>query len=127
MAAQYLNTWKPSIIVTAHNGIVTALGATAKIRVRTSADVLLGEIPLANPAGTVNATTGKLTLASNGREEDAPAGGVASYAELVDSSDVVIHSLPCQQGSSAVAGACVLNSITVTAGGIVELVSWEVA
>lgn len=126
MPAQYLNTWKPSIIVTANTAVVTALGTTAVIRVRTSSDVLLGTIPLANPAGTVNGTTGKLTLTSSGREENAPAGGTAAYAELVDSSNAVIHSLPCQQGGSAVLGFCVLNSTTVSLGGIVELVSWEV-
>lgn len=127
MPAQYLNTWKPSIIEIAHNAVVTALGATAKIRVYTSADVLLGEIPLANPAGTVGSETGKLTLAASGREEDAPAGGVASYASLVDSSNGVLHSLPCQQGAAAVTGKCVLNSTTIVQGGIIELISWEVS
>lgn len=126
MSAQYLTAWRPSAIVAAHNALVILLATGANdpsITIHNSADTLLAEIPLASTPGTVNQATGLLTLASNGREESAPAGGTASYATIRDAGGNAMRSIPCQQGTAAVSGYCVLSTLTIVQGEPVELIS----
>jgi hypothetical protein len=108
---------------TAFRDLVDGETGNAKILIRDSAEVLLAEIVLNDPCGTVAAGTGQLTLGVLTQEDDAPASGTADHAELVDGAGAVHLTLPCQQGSSAVSGACVLSSLAVVAGGDVNLIS----
>lgn len=129
MAAPYLLTYPPSLLVMVHIlllGQIDGETTPGKVTVHDSADVLLAEIPLSDPGGTVNETTGALTLAPSGPETDAPAAGTASYATLRDGAGGAIHSLPCEAGTSPVAGKCVLNTLSIQQGGTVELVSWVI-
>ncbi len=93
------------------------------IRIRDAADVLLAQIPLSDPCGTVNGTTGQLTLSIAGRDESADASGTAAYGELCDSDGDVHLALPAQAGSSPVANKLVLNTLAVVATGPVEVLS----
>lgn len=130
MAADYLNLWNPSAIAAAHTALLALLdgaATAAKVTLHDSADVLLATVPLTDPAGTVNAGTGALTLTPDGRDESADAGGTASYATLRDGDGLAYRSLPCQTGSFAVPGACVLNTLTIIAGGPVEIISFAVS
>ena len=91
------------------------------VRVRDSADVLLAEIPLDDPCGSVNGTTGQITFAFDGRDEDAAAGGTAASGEFCDSTGAVHLALPAQAGSVAVSGKLVLNTLTIILGQPVEI------
>lgn len=95
-----------------------------KLRIRSSSDVLLAEIPLADPCGTVNANTGQLTFTvTNAKDTSADATGTAAYGEFCDSNNAVHLSLPAQSGTVAVTGKLVLNTLSIVTGGSVELVS----
>lgn len=124
MPAQYLNDWSPAFLIVSHEALVTLIDAHAtnagSITLHDADDVLLATIPLTKPCGTVNQTTGVLTITTNGREESATAG-TASYATLRDGAGAAHHSLPCEAGTVAVAGKVVLNTLTITAGSPVEL------
>lgn len=129
MPAQYLTAWSPPAIIAAHTALVTVLSggaSTPKMTIHDSSDVLLATITLSDPVGTVNGSTGVLTITQAVRENSAPANGVASYASLRDGDNFVHRSVPCQQGTSPVAGYCVLNSLSIIAGSPVELVSLTV-
>lgn len=126
MAAQYLSAWNPTAIVAAHTallGLIDGGAGVGYIDIFDSSDTLLAHIDLDTPGGTVNGTTGALTLAMDGREDSAPASGTASYATIFDGDDTAYRSLPCQAGSFAVSGACVLNTLSIIAGGPVEIIS----
>lgn len=93
------------------------------IRIRTDADTLLATIPLNDPCGTVNGTTGQLSFSIAGRDESADASGTAAYAEFCDSDGTVHLSLPAQQGATSVSGYIVLNTLAILSGGPVEVLS----
>lgn len=122
--AQY--TYSAVALVAAHTSfrdlIDTGVGA-GSIKIRSAADVLLATIPLVDPCGSVNATTGRLTLALAGRDESADASGTAAYGEICDVAGVGHLSLPAQAGSAAVSGKLVLNTLAIVAGGPVEVIS----
>ena len=99
-------------------------GSTAALlRIRTSADALLIEIPLTDPCGTVNGTTGQLTLTFPGSPPNATATGTAAYGELCTSAGAVHLSLPAAAGTSAVSGQIVLNTLSIVSGAPVTVVS----
>lgn len=124
MPAQHLNSWSPSFLIVSHAALVDLLDAhaenNASLTFHDAADTLLATIPLDKPCGTVDPTTGALTLAVAGREESATAGA-ASYASIRDGAGAVHHSLPCEVGTEPVPGKVVLNTLTLTAGGPLEI------
>lgn len=101
-------------------------GAAALIRIRTSADALLYEAPLNDPCGTVNGTTGQLTLTMPATPVNASATGTAAYVELCTSAGVVHLSAPVQAGTSAVSGFLVLNTLALVSGAPVSMVSMTI-
>jgi hypothetical protein len=124
MAASYLNAWKPTCIVAAHNALLPLIVAGSgdpALTIYDSNDVLLAEIPLISAGGEVNQSTGEVTLTAAAREEDAPAGGTASYATLRDGDGAALRSVLCTVTPGT--GVCVLSTLTITEGGVVELVS----
>lgn len=108
---------------TAFKTLLDAEAGAASVALRDSADVLLAVVNLTDPCGTVNGTTGQLTLTPDGREESAPAAGTAAYAEIRDAADAVHLALPCQAGTEAVSGKCVMSTLAISAGAPVEIVS----
>jgi hypothetical protein len=112
--------------VAAHNSLVTTIDSGSGagfIRLRSSADVLLAQIPLDDPCGTVNGTTGQLTLTMDGRDESANATGTVAYGEICDSDGDVHLSLPAQSGSTPVSGKLVMTTLSLIAGAPVEVLS----
>jgi hypothetical protein len=103
--------------------LVDAGPAAGTVRIRDAADVLLAEVPLTDPCGTVNGGTGQLTITPAGRDESANATGTAAYAEVCDSTGVVHLALPTQQGTAPVANRFVMNTLSIVAGGPVEVLS----
>jgi hypothetical protein len=126
MPAPSSATYSVAALVAAQTSFKTLMDAATgpgSVQIRSSADVLLAEIALTDPCGTVNGTTGQLTLTPDGREESAPATGTAAYAEIRDGDGDVKLSMPCAAGTSPVAGQCVITSLSIVAGTPVEVPS----
>jgi hypothetical protein len=98
--------------------------ARPAFRIYDSGNVLLATLALADPAGSVNGTTGLITLTPGTPETNAPASGVASYATLSDGDGVILeNNVPVEQGTAPVAGKVVISTLNIIAGGTVELIS----
>jgi hypothetical protein len=125
MAVPSTATYSVEAIIAAHTELLALLdtGTAAKWRIRDSADVLLAEGPLTDPAGTINGTTGRLTLTPDGRDEAATASGTAAYGELCESDNTVHLALPVQVGTAAVSGKLVMNTLTIVVGLPVEILT----
>lgn len=122
-------TWAGSVLVAAHTAVLGEIdgeGATAYVDIYDSGDVLLSTLPLDFPSGTVNGTTGQLTMAFGARDEEAAASGTASYATLCDAADAVLATITCAEGSTPVSNTCVLTSLAIVAGSPVEGVSFTI-
>lgn len=126
MAVPTVATYSAAALVAAHTAFKNLIDAGAgagSIKIRDAADVLLAQIPLTDPCGTVNGTTGQLTITPSGRDESADATGTAAYGEFCDSNGLVHLSLPAQAGGVAVTGKLVINALSIVAGGPVEVLS----
>ena len=126
MAVPTVATYSAAALVAAHTAfkdLIDAGIAGGSIKIRDAADVLLATVPLTDPCGTVNPATGQLTITMAGRDESADATGTAAYGEFCDSNGLVHLSLPAQAGSAAVSGKIVINSLSIVAGGPVEVLS----
>lgn len=126
MAVPSVATYSAAALVAAHTSfrdLIDSGSGAGFIRIRSSADVLLAQVPLSDPCGSVNGTTGQLTLSIAGPDTSADATGTAAYGEICDSDGDVHLALPAQQGTSAVSGKLVLNTLSIVAGGPVEVLS----
>lgn len=126
MPAPASPTYSAAALVAAHTSFRDLIdsGASAGfVRIRSAADALLAQVPLSDPCGSVNGTTGQLTFSFSGRDESADATGTAAYAEFCDSDGDVHLALPAQAGTAAVSGKLVLNTLAIVAGGPVEILS----
>jgi hypothetical protein len=118
-------TFSAAAKVAAQNSLLALIdaGSAAKLRLRDSSDVLLWDGTFTDPAGTVNGTTGILTLTFAGGTVNASATGTIAYGEITDSSNTVIWSAPAQAGSSAVAGKVVVNTLSAVSGNPITPIS----
>ena len=108
---------------TAFRDLVDAGSGPGVIRIRSAGDTLLAEVALTDPCGTVNGTTGQLTLTAAGPDTSADAGGTAAYAQVCDSAGTVHLSMPAESGISPVSGKVVFNTLTIVSGQPVEIIS----
>jgi hypothetical protein len=99
---------------TALLALIDAGAGAAKVFIRDASDILLAEVPLTDPAGTISGA-GVLTITASGPDLSANASGVAAYCEIADSDDTVILSLPAAEGTVSVAGYIVFTSLTILA------------
>ena len=126
MPAPTTATYSAAALVAAHTAfknLIDAGSGAGSLKIRDASDVLLAQIPLTDPCGTVNGTTGQLTITPSARDESADATGTAAYGEFCDSAGLVHLSLPAQAGSAAVSGKLVINSLSILAAGPVEVLS----
>lgn len=126
MPAPSSYTYSEDAVIAANTSFLALLDAgsgAAKIRLRDDSDNLLSEVPLTDPAGTVNGTTGQLTLTPSGPDPSAALGGVCTYGEICDSDNNVKLALPAQQGPSAVSGVIVVDSTTIVQGAEVNVLT----
>ncbi len=108
----------------AFRDLIDAGSAAGRLKIRDASDVLLADIPLGDPCGTVSSGTGVLTFDVTATEDiSADATGTAAYGEFTDSDDVIHLSLPTEAGTAAVSGKLVLNTLSIVSGGPVTLVS----
>lgn len=127
MAVPSVATYSAAALVAAHTAFRDLIdsGASAGfVRIRDASDVLLAQIPLPDPCGSVNGTTGQLTFTvASAVDSSADATGTAAYAEFCDSDGDVHLALPTQAGTVAVSGKFVMNTLSIVSGGPVTLVS----
>lgn len=95
------------------------------INVRSASDALLASANLADPCGAVDGGTGQLTFDVDPivRDDSADAGGTIAYVEICDGAGAVHLALPAEAGTAPVSGKAVFNTLTVVAGGPVEISS----
>ncbi|WP_027853855.1 hypothetical protein [Marinobacterium litorale] len=106
-------------LIPAHTGYLNALDADAnpaQVVVRDGAGAALATFTLSDPAGTVNGTTGQLTLTDAGGSYTASATGQAVDAQIQDGAGTVFSVLPVIKHNAAVPGYCVLNEVDLTSG-----------
>lgn len=126
MPAPSVATYSSAALVAAQTSfrdLIDSGSGAGLIRIRDSSDVLLAEITLADPCGSVNGTTGQLTLTMPRSDASANASGTAAYGEICDSDGDVHLALPTQAGSAPVTGKMVLNTLTIVSGGSVTVLS----
>ena len=115
--------------VAAHTALLTLIedGASdSKIKLYDGDDVLLGEFVIDDATSDVSGTTGDITIAISTQEDAAIAGGTASYITICDGDGDVVYKMSCQQGTEAVAGKCVMNSLTIIQGAPIDILSCEI-
>lgn len=126
MPAPASATYSAAALVAAHTAfrdLIDSGSAAGFIRIRDASDVLLAQVPLSDPCGTVSGTTGQLAFAIAGRDESADADGTAAYGEFCDSTGAVHLALPAEQGEVAGVGKIVMNTLQVLAGAPVSVAS----
>jgi len=125
MPAPSVATYSAAALIAAHTSFkdLIDIGTAGSIKIRDAADVLLAQIPLSDPCGTVNGTTGQLAFSIAGPDSSADASGTAAYGEFCDSAGLVHLALPAQSGSAAVSGKIVLNTLSIVAGGPVAVLT----
>ena len=117
-------TYSVSALVAAHTSfrdLIDSGAGAGFVRFRDAADVLLAQVPLSDPCGTVNGTTGQLTLSIAGPDSSADADGTAAYAEFCDSDGDVHLVMPTQAGTTPLSGTVALNTLEIEAGGRVDV------
>jgi hypothetical protein len=108
---------------TALLGRINDGAGTPTVSIFDAAHVLLAEATLNDATSAVNETTGDLTLVILAQEDSAPESGTASYAQIRKGDATPVIQVPCQAGSVAVAGYCVLNTLSIIAAAPVEVLS----
>ena len=124
MPAPSVATYRGAAKVAANTAFRDTLdsGSNALLRIRDASDVLLVSFTLSDPCGSVNGTTGVLTITAPSAT-NASASGTAAYAELCTSGGTVHLSLPAQAGTAAVDGKVVINTLALVSGAPVSVVS----
>ncbi len=118
-------TYSAAAKIAAHNALVALIdtgSGNGTLKIRTSADALLATVNLADPCGTVNGTTGQITL-DFPTAPNASATGTAAYGEICDVAGAVVLALPAEAGTSAVSGKLVLNTLSLVSGTPVDILS----
>lgn len=118
--------YSPAAWIAAHTALLTLIedGASdSKIKLYDGSDVLLGEFVIDDATSDVSGTTGDITIEIATQEDAAIASGTASYITICDGDGAVVYKMSCQQGTEAVAGKCVMNSLTIIAGAPVDILS----
>lgn len=120
------HAYSAALWIAAHGAALTLIEGGASdptIKIRDSSDVLLATAVIDETGSTCSGTTGDITFAILTQEDAAPASGTASYAEICDGDGVVHATMDCVQGSSPVAGNCVMNTLTIVSGAPVDILS----
>jgi hypothetical protein len=124
MPAPVSATYSAAVKIDANQAFLDLLdsGAAALLRIRDSSDVLLVQFTLSDPSGSVNGTTGVLTITPPSAT-NVTTSGTAAYAELCTSGGTVHLSLPAQAGTVAVSGKVVINTLSLVSGAPLNITS----
>lgn len=95
----------------------------AVLELLSAADAVLLSVPLSDPSGTVNGSTGVLTVTMPTATINAAATGTIAWGRIRDSNNNVHWSAPAEAGSAPVAGKVVVNTLSAVAGQPITVVS----
>lgn len=126
MPAPTAATYSTAAVIAANTifrDLIDSGGAAGFVRVLDSSDVLLAQVPLTDPCGTVNGTTGQFTLSPAGADSSADATGTAAYIQICNSDGVVHLAMPAIAGVGAVSGQAVFNTLAIVTGSPVDVLS----
>jgi len=117
--------WSAEALVAAHTSLKNLIdtGSAGFIRLRDASDVLLAQVPLTDPCGTVDTETGRLTITSASPDTSADSDGIVAYGQICESDGTVHSAMPAVAGSAPVSRRLVMNTLTVIAGLPVGIVS----
>ena len=121
--------YSPAAWIAAHTALLTLIEAGAsdsKIKLYDGSNVLLGEFVIDDATSDVSGVTGDITIEIATQEDAAIAGGTASYITICDGDGDVVYKMSCQQGTEAVAGKCVMNSLTIIQGAPIDILICEI-
>jgi hypothetical protein len=113
--------------VAAHTSLQTIIAAgtgDSIVKIKSASGATLAESTI--DGGTVNGVTGVLSYNIVVQEDNATAG-VAAYAQLCDGDETPHVELPCQAGFAPVAGYCVMNTLNILGGNLVDILLIEFA
>lgn len=112
------------LLVALHTTVKGAIdsGTAGSVKIKDASDIVLATIPLSYPCGTVNGTTGRLTI-TGGVDSSPVGGGNASHGYICDSTGKELIKLPAVASATPVDDSIALDSLTVTAGIPLEMVS----
>lgn len=126
MPAPSTYEYTEAIRTTAVTAVLNAIDAgpgPGVLRVYDESDVLLAEIALSDPAGSVSG--GQLTI-TPGALAEIVADGVAAWGEVQDGAGAWALRAPTAAGTSAQPGFIVLSALTCIAGASISLISFVV-
>lgn len=114
--------------VAAHGALLALIegGASAptiKVYDDSVSPVQLGEFVIDETDSVVNGSTGDITLDILTQEDAALASGTASYIDICDGDGAVVYRMSCQQGTEAVSGKCVMNSLAIIQNAPITILS----
>ena len=118
--------------VAAHTGLINKIlddtGGEPKIKLydNSGSPVKLAEFVIDDVTSAVNGTTGEITITIATQEDAALAGGTAAYIDFCDGAGAVHCRMSCQQGTEAVAGKCVMNTLSIISGAPVDILSCSI-
>lgn len=123
-------SWQPTLLVPVREAALTRISAAGVadapyFEILTSVDLLLATLALDSvTTGSVNPTTGVLTLNPGVAETNAPNGGTAAKANLYDRDGVLLAGpLTVVESPTAVANSVALSTVNIPLGGTVSLLS----
>lgn len=125
MPAPSVATYHVQAKIDAHTAFLALIdaGTAGSIKTYDNSDVLLVTHTLTDPAGTVSGTTGQLTLTTAATTVNATTSGTAAYSTVCSSGGTAYLTIPALQGTVAVAGKIVFNSLTLISGQPVQILS----
>lgn len=119
-------TWHVDMKVAVSTAMVAAIDAAsgaAYFVIEDADNVVLSTLPLADPCGSVNSGTGRLTLTPGARDEEAAASGTPHHAKLCGGAGKVWMTCDCVGGPSSVTDSLVVFPSAIVQGAPVELLS----
>lgn len=125
MAVPATVIFSDEVMVAAATELLTLIdsgNSNAWINIRDADDVILAQISLNDPGGTID-TAGVLTLSIAGPDVSSNATGTAAYAEVDKDIGPPCVSMPIIEGLTAVPGYMVMTSVLVVSGEPVEILS----
>jgi len=129
MPAPSSATYSAAALVAAHTAlrdVIDSGSGAGFVRIRSAADVLLAQVPLSDPCGSVNGTTGQLTLSIAGVDAGADATGTAAHFRIYASDGTTVH----MQGTITATGGggdMTLDNTSIASGQTVTITSFTIS
>ncbi len=118
MTSIYAAATKNALSTAALTDLTSEGTSGCKVVIYDADDVVLAEIALSDPAGTVTSNRLQINVAGN---SIAVATGTASYVRINKTTGTEFARLNCAQGSAAVANKFIMGSLEVFTGSVIAV------